>query len=330
MKGLLRRDANHRYGATDTPMTASYFAHIGVSWIVVACIAVAILLLSVAWVRPAVAACKKESADGIGSVAFYYGADVEAEWFEQFDTVVLDPDSHFDPRAHGVHCPNWYAYVSVGEVTKDRAYYAKMPKRWLVGSNAVWASTVVDQTAPGWPEFFVDEIIKPMWERGYRGFFLDTLDSYQLVAKTDAARAQQEAALVGVVRLLKARYPAAQLILNRGFEILPSVHEQVAAVAFESLFGRWDQANQHYVAVPDNDRVWLLSQARTVHDRYKLPVVSIDYCAPEDEGCRREIVEKIVKLGIEPYVTDGVLQTVGVGSALVKGHLAVRGSAGKG
>jgi hypothetical protein len=298
-------------------MTASSLARLGVSWIVVACAAVAILLLSVAWVRPALAACKRVSSTGIGAVAFFYGANVQAERFEQFDTVVIEPDSGFDPSTHTAHCPNWYAYVSVGEVTKQRAYYAKMPKTWLAGSNAAWSSTIVDQTAPGWPAFFVEQIVTPLWERGYRGFFLDTLDSYQLVAKTDAERARQQAGLVAVLQALKARYPEAQLILNRGFDILPHAHEQVAAVAFESLFGRWDQTNQRYDEVPENDREWLLGQARQIHERYHLPVISIDYCPPDDAACRRDIAQKIEALGLVPYVTDGGLQTIGVGGTVL-------------
>lgn len=300
-------------------MTASSFARLGVSWMVVACVAVAVLLLSVAWVRPALAACKRVTANSVGSVALFYGATVPVGQFEPFDSVVVEPDSGFDPRKHRAHCPNWYAYVSVGEVTKKRGYYAAMPKEWLVGSNAAWDSTVVDQTAPGWPAFFVDQVIAPLWARGYRGFFFDTLDSYQLIAKTDAARAQQEAGEVAVIRAVKARFPQANLILNRGFEILPQVHDEVAAVAFESLFGQWDQTNQRYGDVPESDRNWLLGQAKTIRERYRLPVISIDYCAPGDDACRREIIEKICALGVEPYVTDGALQTVGAGGVCPAG-----------
>jgi hypothetical protein len=198
-----------------------------------------------------------------------------------------------------------------------REYYAKMPKTWFAGSNAAWSSTIVDQTAPGWPAFFVEQIVKPLWERGYRGFFLDTLDSYQLVAKTDVERAQQQAGIVTVLRALKARYPQALLILNRGFEILPQVHGEVAAVAFESLFGRWDQVNQRYDDVPSQDREWLLGQAREIRERYRLPVISIDYCAPDDAACRSAIVEKIEALGLVPYVTDGGLQTIGTGGTVI-------------
>lgn len=286
--------------------------------VVVALAAIAVAVLCVLWARSAraeePAACGRDAAGHLQSVALFYGENVPVEQLAKFGTVVVEPDSGFDPRTQHAPCPAWYAYVSVGEVTHARDYARAMPKQWLLGRNTTWASTVVDQTAPGWPAFFVDKVIGPLWARGYRGFFFDTLDSYQLVAKTDAARAKQEAGLVAVIRAVKARYPQAQLILNRGFEILPQVHDEVAAVAFESLFGNWDQRNQRYDAVPANDRDWLLAQAKTIRERYALPVISIDYCAPDDTACRRTIVAKIRAAGLIPYVTDGALRTVGAGA----------------
>jgi polysaccharide biosynthesis protein PelA len=249
------------------------------------------------------------------SIAFFYGAQVPVAALSGFDAVVVEPDSSFDPLAqHGGHTA-WFAYVSVGEVTPQRPYYAAMPKEWLAGQNAAWESKVVDQDAPGWPAFFVKQVIAPLWRKGYRGFFLDTLDSYQLIAKTDVDRQRQQAGLVAVIRAIKARYPRAKLMFNRGFEILPQVHDLVYAVAFESLYSGWDQTKQSYTQVPPADRDWLLGQAKIIRDQYRLPVISIDYCAPGDEQCARDTVQKICKDGLVPYVTDGALQTVGVGRA---------------
>ncbi|WP_260430126.1 endo alpha-1,4 polygalactosaminidase [Burkholderia cenocepacia] len=265
--------------------------------------------------RPAHPVSSANPADALhlNAIAFFYGNDVPVRQLEKFDVVVVEPDSGFDPRAQAGRCPAWFAYVSVGEVTHERDYARRMPKQWLFGRNTTWASAVVDQSAPRWPSFFVEQVIAPLWARGYRGFFLDTLDSYQLVAKTEAARAKQEAGLVAVIRAVKSRYPNAQLILNRGFEILPQVHDAIAAVAFESLFGNWDQRNRRYGAVPAADRDWLLARAKEIGERYALPVISIDYCAPDDAACRNTIAAKIRATGLIPYVTDGALRTVGTG-----------------
>jgi polysaccharide biosynthesis protein PelA len=244
------------------------------------------------------------------SVAFYYGATPPIEALTRYDIAVLEPDSGFRPRDHVLPCTQWFAYASVGEITTQRPYYADLPKDWLLGHNENWGSRVVDQSRAGWPAFFVRHVIDPLWARGYRGFFLDTLDSYQLVTSTDAGRASQRDGIVRVIRAIRARHPAARLILNRGFELLPQLHAEVSAVAFESLYSGWNQAQSRYVPVAEADRDWLLTMAQTVRTQYGLPVISIDYCAPDDAECARRIARNIASHGIVPFVTDGALQTL--------------------
>jgi len=251
------------------------------------------------------------------SIALHYGARPPVDALQAFDIAVVEPDSGFDPRQAATPATAWFAYVSVGEVLESRPYFKDIPKAWFVGRNDAWNAPVIDQAADGWPAFYVDKVIAPLWQRGFRGFFLDTLDSYQLAARTDAERARQEAGLVRVIRAIKARYPEARLVFNRGFEILPQVHDLAYAVAFESLFRGWNQAQGRYVDVPQADRDWLLAQARTIREQYRLPVISIDYCPPADRRCARETAQRIRALGITPYVADPGLQTVGIGKVEV-------------
>lgn len=257
-----------------------------------------------------------ETAAALRSIAFYYGPNASPAALAHFDAAVIEPDHGFTPPmpSDGNARPIWYAYVSIGEVHPSRPYYSAMPPAWLHGANDVWQSTIVDQASKGWPEFVVNRIVAPLWREGYRGFFLDTLDSYQLVATTEPARAAQQAGLVAVIRAIHTRFPGAYLILNRGFELLPDVHDIVDAVAFESLYHGWDQKAQRYVDVPAADRDWLLAQANTARTRFNLPVISIDYCDPNDKACAADAVARIRALGIVPYVGDGGLQTVGVGA----------------
>ena len=243
-------------------------------------------------------------------VAFYYGTTPPTAQLARYDVAVIEPDSGFQPRDHALPCTQWFAYASVGEITPQRSYYAQLPRDWLMGRNQTWASHVVDQSRTGWPDFFVHHVIDPLWARGYRGFFLDTLDSYQLATSNDAERERQREGIVRVIRAIKTSHPAARLILNRGFELLPQIHGDVSAVAFESLYSGWDQAHARYVAVPQADRDWLLAMAQTVKQRYGLPVISIDYCAPDDAECARRTAARISAHGIVPFVTDGSLQTV--------------------
>jgi uncharacterized protein (TIGR01370 family) len=245
------------------------------------------------------------------SIAFYYGNQPPISDLSRFEFAVVEPDTGFEPLQAKASKTRWIAYVSVGEVHESRTYYDALPKSWIVGRNLDWHSDVIDQTAAGWPDFFVEHVIAPLWQKGYTGFFLDTLDSYQLVVTDDDGRQDNRNGLIEVIKAINRRFPDAALILNRGFELLPAIHQLVDAVAFESLFKGWSESRGEYTDVPADDRLWLIDQAYRIKQLYYLPVIAIDYCAPANAQCAQETVQRIRGLGLVPYVADGRLQTVG-------------------
>jgi len=248
------------------------------------------------------------------NIAFYYGADPPWNELRAFDAVVLEP-GHI-PLAPGEHIAPALpiAYVSVGEIDPGRGYLKDLPAAWRLGTNPAWGGVVVDQSSPDWPEWYLARVIAPLWDSGYRAFFLDTLDSYQRVAKTEAARAAQEAGLIRVVRAIRARYPEAKLVFNRGFEILPAVHDAVWAVAAESLFRGWDPAAKRYREVSREDREWLAAQLARVRDQYHLPAIVIDYVPPQARNEARETARRIEAAGFVPWVANPELDMLGVGA----------------
>lgn len=167
------------------------------------------------------------------AVALYYGSGIALSEFGNFDILVVDPD-HASPNAASPRLPatQVYAYASVTEVHPTRAYHDKIPAQWKFARNADWQSDVIDQTTEQWPDFFADNVIAPLWQRGYRGFFLDTLDSYRLAEDFDEQAQQQ--GLVRVIETLHSRFPGIRLIFNRGFELLPQLPGKVQMVAAES------------------------------------------------------------------------------------------------
>ena len=248
------------------------------------------------------------------SIALYYGKQPPLDELAAFDIAVVEPAHVPDPAAHASARAGLYAYVSVGEVHPTRAYASAIPQAWKIGENSTWGSILIDQAQAEWPRFFRERVIKPLWDAGYRGFFLDTLDSYQLAAKTDAERARQEAGLTALIQELKRAYPEARLIFNRGFEILPQTHQLAYAVAAESLFRGWDHAKKTYREVPEVDRRWLLAQLERARDDYRLPVLAIDYVAPGERALARATADKIAALGFIPWVSNPELDMLGIGS----------------
>ncbi|HEU4620703.1 MAG TPA: endo alpha-1,4 polygalactosaminidase, partial [Burkholderiaceae bacterium] len=254
-------------------------------------------------------------------VALFYGEQPPLDELRVFDVVVVDPDHDVDPRAYSRRNGDrsrLYAYVSVGEANPARGYFQAMKPQWFAASNPAFGTRVIDQTAPGWNEFFLDRIVAPLVERGFQGLFLDTLDSYQLLAKTDTQRAEQERAMVGLIRALRARYPELRLIFNRGFEILPEVAEHVQAVAAESLMRGWNPVTNTYRPVPETDRAWLRAKLAEAAKLTGRPSIAIDYVAPEDRVLARDTAKQIVAAGFIPWVTNASLNQLGVGRREVK------------
>lgn len=236
-------------------------------------------------------------------VAFFYGDPVPLHGFQQFNWVVVQPSSNFNPKLFQSHHFSSFAYVSVGEVTTHDVYYSKIPLQWKIGKNKAWKSDILDQSQVNWPNFFVEHVITPLWQKGYRGFFLDTLDSYQLVSKDSQFQKQQQLGLMQVIKKIKQQYPEAKLILNRGFDLLPETHSLINAVAAESLFYGWDQANHRYIDVAKSDSEYLLAKLNEVK-KLGLPIIVIDYVSPADVEKAHFDAQKITDLGFIPWVTN--------------------------
>lgn len=249
------------------------------------------------------------------SVALCYADNPPVDGLSQFDWAVVDADAQFDPKNVPSNSNTlWLSYISVGEAESYRSYYKQFPKSWFMGDNSEWESQIINQTAPGWPDFFINTIATPLWKRGFKGFFLDTLDSYQAVSNTK----EQRDGLANVINRLKSTFPDAILIFNRGFEIMPNVHNAANMVAFESLYSGWDQGEKKYVPVSQEDRNWLLARSDEIKNKYSLPVLAIDYYPPGNTTWANEVAEKIQQHHIIPYVTDPDLQTVGIGPPNMK------------
>lgn len=248
------------------------------------------------------------------STAFFYGKPVPVDQLVHFEQVVVEPDNIESIEPLITKGISVFGYLSVGEISQSRPWFSGIPKNWLLGENKAWKSSIVDVNNKDWQDYVINKQMAPLWARGYRGFFLDTLDSYQLISQDPSFQRVQQQALVNLIHTMHNRFPGIKLILNRGFELLPDVANDAVALAAESLFQRWDTDSNSYGEVPQADRDWLLNQLNQVHSQYGLQIIVIDYVSPEKKGLAREVAAKIAALGFTPWVSNSSLDMMGVGS----------------
>jgi polysaccharide biosynthesis protein PelA len=249
------------------------------------------------------------------SIAFYYGQHLPVAQLAQFQRVVVEADEVNSLELHRLQDQGArvYAYLSVGEADQGRAWLPKLPADWVLGRNVAWNSRIMDMSRAGWREVLLKRA-DALWAEGYRGLFLDTLDSYQAVAGSESRKAAQVKGLLTFLRALHARHPGMHVLLNRGFELLPQVASWVDGVAAESLYKGWDQAAHEYRDVSAKDRQWLLHKLDGVRKRFHLPVYVLDYVPPDRRAEAVADARRIEKLGFVPWVSNPALNAVGVGS----------------
>ncbi|MFN3976955.1 MAG: endo alpha-1,4 polygalactosaminidase, partial [Aquificaceae bacterium] len=249
--------------------------------------------------------------DGDLSVGFIYKDDVPEEAFYLFDWLVVDPDSRLPQKLkeEKFYIKNKrakiIAYVSVGELEPTREYYREAKKEWILGDNPAWKSKIADVRKQDYVDFLFEKAFNQLKE--YDGFFLDTLDSYQRVLKKEEERKDYERALINLIKRLRKTYPDKIIIINRGFEIVEAVKENIDAFVAESLFYGLDlERGLRYKKMKEEDTKWLLDRLNYVKS-LGLKVIVIDYVDPKNRRLQREVAKKIYDLGFIPYVSDRLL-----------------------
>ena len=263
----------------------------------------AILVIALAWASTSQA--------HLVSIAFYYGAHPPRHSLQAFHWVVVQPDAHFSPRRFDKMDRSAFAYTSVGEASPGE--YAKIPPGCVLGKDRAWGTAILNEARRTCRQNFLRHVLAPLWKQGYRGFFLDDLDAYRQAVTTAGARARQRQGLIRLIRAIKASHPTARLLLNRGFRLLPAIHTLVTAVAAESLFDGWDQKTRRYRPVPKATHRRLLRKLLAAR-RLGLPVIAIDYLPARQRRQAIADARRIAALGISPYVTNGRLSILGVGT----------------
>lgn len=252
----------------------------------------------------------------VPGTAFFYGTPMPVDLLAHFDWVVVEPENIETHELESLQQSGVevFSYVSIGEVHRSRSWHKDLDPSWFLGTNAAWNSDIVDLRQKGWHSYLLEKRMATLWARGYRGFFLDTLDSYMIGVSDSEKRLQQTKALAALVRSIQKCFPGVQLIFNRGFEILPEVGSTITALAAESIYQGWDPVAGKYKPVTAEAREWLLAKLVDARDKYDIPVIVIDYVSPANRPLARKTAKRIAALGFIPWVTAPDLNYIGMGN----------------
>lgn len=244
----------------------------------------------------------------------YYGDKPTPARLAPYRLAVLDPGSNPDlPRiqAQGTVV---LGYISLGEAESYRPYFAEAKAAGLfVGENPDWkGSYFIDLRKPAWRSMILDEVAPAILAQGFSGLFLDTLDDAHALEEKDPVRYRgMTAAAAELVTALHQRFPKAILMMNRAFELVPSVARDIDMLLGEGVYADYDGAHKTYAPVPAADyraQVEALRAARRLNPR--LGLFSLDYWNPSDHAGIARIYALERANGFSPYVATLALDRI--------------------
>jgi hypothetical protein len=266
----------------------------------------AFLLLSLGWASYFVGL-----GQSVGSEYFYvdYSKAVNPAHLRLYDVSIISPDAEVDLTEGHKLGHRFYSYLSIGEVASDAPYREKALARRtpFFGKNEFWQSDLVDLSHPDWTQFVI-ELAGVAVQKQFDGFFLDTVDTVELLIQKYPDRAEVfRLGLIHLIKKLKAAYPDKKIIINRGFPVIDQLVGIVDGMLVESVFQTVDGTKKTYVAVAPAVTGELLQRIQKVKDA-GFAIYILDYVEPGKLALARETARKIEKLGYHALITTIELQ----------------------
>jgi hypothetical protein len=225
-------------------------------------------------------------------ICFYYGTGRLNE-LSEYQRVVLQPEFYQDSdmRRLAERGTQALAYLSLSEDQGPPAPWQREDR------NPDWGGAFVHVGHQGWVQHVIEQA-RAALAKGFRGFFLDTLN----VEFTYPEDLPHMLALIGALR---EEAEAGYLLANRGFAMLPRLAEFVDGVLFESFSVRW--VEDGYAPWPA-DALEVHAQMAERLLRYDLDLYALDYAG--GEGLADFAGRRARQFGLTSFVSDRALSRV--------------------
>jgi uncharacterized protein (TIGR01370 family) len=241
----------------------------------------------------------------------FYGETADEQVLADYDLVVLDRMFRGDKAVIAERGARLFGYLSLGEINTADSFFPRLDPQALLDANPAWPATRrIDIRHPAWPALVLGGIIPEIVAGGFTGLLLDTLDTPTHLERQDPVgkRGMRQAA-VELVRAIRRHYPGLTLIMNRGYDLLPTLAPSLDALMAESRITTADAEGCKWTSDAEIAQHMALI-ARAAHRRPPLPVLSLDYWQPEDRSGIRQIYRRERELGHLPYVATRLLETI--------------------
>lgn len=237
----------------------------------------------------------------------YYGEKAPIEDLQPYNPIVLDRDYPFSLDPLLKEKKEVLGYVNVGEVDdRDPWFFNAKAEGILLEENPLWkGSWSLDIRHPYWKDLLLNQILQGLVVNGFTGFFLDQLDvSIALEDQNPQKYGGMKKAAVDLIQSIRKQYPNHRIMLNRAYELLPEVGDEIHYELAETLFTDYNSQTQKFQLRPQTEVDWQLSQLDKSRKQFpQLVLFSLDYWDPKDKEGIKQLYTEARKQCVRPYVS---------------------------
>ncbi len=239
---------------------------------------------------------------------------------------LLDANCRTDLGAGRALGHTYLARLSVVTVTPGSEAGERARELGLVlpeaDGNGGWDRLLLDVLEPGWAREMIEVQAKNAAMQGFAGF---VIEGAELLPELDALRPEKSAAhreaFVALVRGLQRRFPDKQIVLHRGFGLLPEVQRQLHGVFLDGAFREAAGEEGLSRPVPAERAAEVELQIRLAQSR-GLKVYVAEPGDPADTHANRDAAARLARIGCAAFVTG-----VGLDGLVLGPHLPESGRA---
>ena len=235
-----------------------------------------------------------------------YSQKVSEQELLAYDVLILAPEAFDQLPGKASEDQKRLGYLSIAEIAPDASYRERAFESGVSSKaiNQVWKSDLVDPSEDSWQKFVLERLAPSILDKGFDGFFLDTAESIEILAANDPQNAElYRNGLIELIRKLRSAHPEAEIVVNRGFSVLPELYDTVDGVLAESLYRSYDYGEGTYDEVASEDSDWLLGHLIPARDA-GLDVYIVDFLPLAERDLAEKTVERIHGDGFIPLVTE--------------------------
>jgi uncharacterized protein (TIGR01370 family) len=239
--------------------------------------------------------------------ACFYGESLSLPDFYSLDLMIADPDVFVIPPVRDKSYPLLIAYISLGEVENFRWYWKRVEGApWVLEENKNWGGDFyLDVRDPAWRTLVLNEIIPHIIKLGYRGLFLDTIDTAEYLEWRDKDRyAGSINAMAALINEIRKRFPKLILVSNNGLPVLAGAAPSIDYFLTEGLYNRYFFETKTYGAVPREESTERERAYAALRSKHNAPVLVLDYAGADSTKLRNASRKGCRRMGFNLYMAE--------------------------